>query len=718
VVGTGHGAPAVLACLYLEETLGEYYRQFTADADGLGRLVRSFSWPGGFPSHLTAQTPGAIHEGGELGYSLLHAFGAAFDNPDLLVACVVGDGEAETGALAASWHSPKFLNPATDGAVLPILHLNGYKLSGPAILARMSEAELQKFFAGHGYAMRLVEGDDPALVHRELWEALDLAHAEIRTIQERARSGSHSGRVIWPVIAVRTPKGWTGPKEIDGVAVAGTFHSHQLPIEDPARNPGHLRALEDWLRSYRPEELFDRDGKPVSAVTALLPRGDQRLGKNKHALGGNLLAPLQLPATGGHAVEVQRPGEVDAEGTRILGRFLRDVFFANQPARNFRLFCPDETSSNRLEAVFEATGRAFEQPQVETDEFLSADGRVMEILSEHCCQGWLEGYLLTGRHGVFACYEAFISIIDSMMAQYAKWQKMSAEVPWRPPLASLNYLLTSHIWEQDHNGYSHQGPTFINMMLTKKPAQIRIYLPPDANCLLAIAEHCLRSRGHINLIVASKHPLPQWLDMQVARDHCERGASVWSWASNDDGRPDVVLAAAGDVAAREIVAAAWWLRREVADLRVRVVNVVDLLVLEARGDHPHALDDATFRRLFTESAPVIFAFHGYPGVIHELTYRRPDPERFHVRGYREEGTSTTPFDMLVMNGMSRYDLAIEALERAPLEDAMVDGAIVRFEGRLSAHRAYIREHDQDLPEVTSWRWSDPGSAGRAAAGGG
>jgi xylulose-5-phosphate/fructose-6-phosphate phosphoketolase len=475
VVGTGHGAPAVLACLYLEGTLGEYYPEFTADADGLARLVRSFSWPGGFPSHLTAQTPGAIHEGGELGYSLLHAFGAAFDNPDLLIACVVGDGEAETGALAASWHSPKFLNPATDGAVLPILHLNGYKLSGPAILARMSEAELQDFFAGHGYAMRMVEGDDPALVHRELWGALDLAHAEIRTIQERARGGRHSGPVVWPVIALRTPKGWTGPKKIDGVAVEGTFHSHQLPVPDPAGNHGHLRALEDWLRSYRPEELFGRDGKPAAAVTALFPKGDQRLGKNKHALGGNLLVPLQLPTTVGRAVQVRRPGEVDAEATRVLGRFLRDVFFANQPARNFRLFCPDETSSNRLEAVFEATARAFEQAQVETDEFLQADGRVMEILSEHCCQGWLEGYLLTGRHGVFACYEAFISIIDSMMAQYAKWQKMSAEVPWRPAHASLNYLLTSHIWEQDHNGYSHQGPTFINMMLTKKPAQIRIY---------------------------------------------------------------------------------------------------------------------------------------------------------------------------------------------------------------------------------------------------
>lgn len=706
VAGTGHGAPGVLASLYLEGTLTEYYPKFSQDVGGLTRFVREFSWPGGFPSHLTALTPGAMHEGGELGYSLLHAYGAAFDNPSLLVACIVGDGEAETGALAASWHSNKFLNPATDGAVLPILHLNGYKLSGPAILARLNDQELRGFFEGCGYQFREVAGDEPAKVHRGLWAALDWAYAEIRGIQQQARAGKKLDVPRWPVIVLRTPKGWTGPKTLDGKPIEGTFHSHQIPIEDPAENPGHLKALEAWLRSYRPEELFDSAGKPVPFVTAVYPAKEKCMGRNRHANGGELLKPLQMPDFTGYGTDIRAPGESQAKGTEILGRFLRDVFRENQAQRNFRLFCPDETSSNRLQAVFAATLRAFELPLVTTDEFLAPDGRVMEILSEHCCEGWLEGYLLTGRHGIFACYEAFISIVDSMMAQYAKWQKMAREIPWRKPVASLNYLLTSHIWEQDHNGYSHQGPTFINMLLTKKGSMTRMYFPPDANCLLSVADHCLRSRGYINLVVASKKPMLQWLDMKAAQQHCARGASVWEWASNDaGGAPDVVLASAGDVPTLETVAAAWLLRRELPGLRVRVVNIVDLFTLASHRDHPHGLDEPGFSALFTESADVVFAFHGYPQVIHELIYRRPNPERFHVRGYIEEGTTTTPFDMTVVNHLSRYDLAMEALRRASRFRSQAGDVIESFSKKLAEHHAYIEAHDHDMPEVLDWHWA-------------
>lgn len=706
VVGPGHGAPAVLANLYLEGTLTETYPRLTQDRVGLGQFVRDFSWPGGFPSHLTAMTPGAIHEGGELGYSLLHATGAVFDNPDLIVACLIGDGEAETGPLAASWHAPKFLNPRRDGAVLPVLHLNGYKLSGPALMARMAPADLEQLFAGLGYEARSVEGDDPARVHPAMWAALDWSYDRIRAIQKDAREGKRSQAIRWPLIVLRTPKGWTGPKQLDGVAIEGTFHSHQIPIEDPRSNPQHLKAVEAWLRSYRPGELFGKDGRPAGDVTAVLPERDKRLGRNAHANGGALLVPLKIPDPAAYAVAVRQPGDSRTEGTRILGQLLRDVFRENEAAGNFRLFCPDETTSNRLNAVFEATSRVFMEPLVATDEFLSSGGRVVEILSEHCCEGWLEGYLLTGRHGIFACYEAFTTIVDSMMAQYAKWQKMAAELPWRKPVASLNYLLTSHVWEQDHNGYSHQGPAFINMMLTKKLSQIRIYLPPDANCLLATVDHCLRSRDYINLVVGSKKPMPQWLDIDAARAHCAQGAGVWEWAGNDEGRqPDVVLAGAGDVPMREVVAAAWLLRRALPELRMRVVNVVDLLTLESRGDHPHGLDERAFAGMFTQDAPVVFAFHGYPMVIHELIYRRPDPGRFHVRGYIEEGTTTTPFDMLVLNRMSRYHLAIEALNRVARLRSRAGDAIAAFEAVLTAHRHYIVEHDEDMPEIMNWRWT-------------
>ncbi|HEY9515348.1 MAG TPA: phosphoketolase family protein [Gemmatimonadaceae bacterium] len=707
IVGTGHGAPGVLAELYLEGTLGSYHPELALDLSGLTRLVRSFSWPGGWPSHLTALTPGTLHEGGELGYSLAHAFGVAFDNPGLIVACLVGDGEAESGPLAAAWQSSNFLNPATDGAVLPILHLNGYKLSGPSIFARLAPSELRDYFAGMGYVVREVAGDEPELVHREMWAALDWAHAEIRERQTAARSGRFPVRPSWPLIVLRTPKGWTAPATLDGKPLEGTFHAHQVPIDDPAGNPGHLAALDAWLRSYRPETLFDGDGRPRDEVTAIYPRKELRLGENPQANGGALLSPLSLPDYERHAVDVPEPGAARTESTKVLGSYLRDVFVNDIEARNFRLFCPDETSSNRLQAVFEATARAWMLPQLPSDEFLARDGRVMEILSEHCCEGWLEGYLLSGRHGMFACYEAFLTIVDSMMQQYAKWLKMARETTWRQPVASLNYLITSHVWEQDHNGYSHQGPSFLNMLLTKKSSITRIYLPPDANCLLSVADHCLRSRGHINLVVASKKPMPQWLSMDAARHHCAEGASVWEWASTGDAQPDVILAAAGDVPTRETVAAAWWLRREAPSLRVRVVNIVDLYALQSPHDHPHGMSDDRFAALFGHSTEVVFAFHGYPNVVHELIHHREDPQRFHVRGYAEEGTTTTPFDMTVLNRMSRYHLAIEALRRAGRGEKTAV-----FERKLDEHWRYIREHDEDMPEVQNWRWSE----GEPAAG--
>ncbi len=707
IVGTGHGAPGVLAELFLEGTLGTYYADYSRDLAGISRLVHDFSWPGGWPSHLTALTPGTLHEGGELGYSLAHAFGVAFDNPDLTVACLIGDGEAETGPLAAAWQSVNFLDPAVDGAVLPILHLNGYKLSGPSIFARLSPAELQEYFAGMGYIAREVAGDEEDSVHREMWSALEWANGEIGEIQRAARSGRSSARPHWPLIILRTPKGWTAPATLDGKPLEGTFHAHQIPIEDPAHNPEHLDVLERWLRSYRPDELFDADGHPVSEVVAIYPRRALRLGEAPQANGGALLQPLALPEYERYAVEVPAPGDARTEGTKVLGGYLRDVFANDAERRSFRLFSPDETSSNRLQAVFETTGRAWMLPMVPSDEFLSRDGRVMEILSEHCCEGWLEGYLLSGRHGVFACYEAFLTIVDSMMQQYAKWLKMAAETTWRKPVASLNYLVTSHVWEQDHNGYSHQGPSFINTLLTKKAAISRIYLPPDANCLLSVADHCLRSRGYINLVVASKKPMPQWLSMDEARRHCAVGASEWAWASNDGDAADIVLAAAGDVPTRETLAAAWWLRRELPDLRVRVVNVVDLYTIQSPRDHPHGLPVEEFARLFGDRTEVVFAFHGYPNVIHELIHHRPDPQRFHVRGYVEEGTTTTPFDMTVLNKMSRYDIAIEALRRTGHGDRT--GV---FERKLEEHSRYIREHGEDMPEVQEWRWAE----GEPAAG--
>jgi xylulose-5-phosphate/fructose-6-phosphate phosphoketolase len=705
IVGPGHGAPAILANLYLEGTLAEYYPDLKFDVAGMTEFVRQFSTPYGMPSHLFPGTPGMIHEGGELGYCLSHAYGAVLDNPDLIAVCVVGDGEAETGPLATAWHSNKYLDPADSGAVLPILHLNGYKLSGPSLMGRMSDEELTSLFTGYGYQVMIVSGDDPGQVHADMWQAVDWAYKNIRQLQKDARAGGAFERPAWPMIILRTLKGWTGPKELDGVKIEGTFHSHQIPIPDPATNPEHLRALEEWLKSYGPEELFDAAGQPVPDTVSICPVGDRRIGKNPHANGGQFLTPLHLPDFTAYEVDVPVPGATKAEGTRDLGKFVRDVFLKNESERNFRFFCPDETTSNRMEHIFEATERAFLWPMVDDDEYLSRNGRVMEILSEHTCQGWLEGYLLTGRHGLFACYEAFIPIIDSMLNQYAKWLKVSREVEWRKPLASLNYLLTSHVWRQDHNGYTHQVPSFINNVVNKKSTVARIYLPPDANCLLSVVDHCLRSQDYVNLIVASKQMIPQWLTMDEAKAHCARGASTWEWASNDDGRPDVVMASAGDVPTEEAVAAAWLLHRELPDLRVRMVNVVDLFTMVSRDYHPHGLDAETFADIFTTDKPVIFAFHGYPRVIHELLHHRPNPQRFHVHGYLEEGRTTTPFDMRVLNQISRYHLAINALRRVDRVKSKAGHIIDKFEERLEAHRSYIKVHDQDMPEIREWKWS-------------
>jgi len=702
VAGTGHGAPGVLAHLHLEGTLGDVYPRFAQGLEGLSALVRDFSWPGGMPSHVTALTPGSLHEGGELGYSLGHAFGAALDNRDLIVACLIGDGEAETGPLAAAWQSINLMNPATDGAVLPVLHLNGYKLSGPSILARLTPDELVRYFAGMGYRSREVAGDDPALVHAEMADALEWAIGEIHDAQRVARRGTFPARPSWPMLILRTPKGWTDPATLDGRALEDTVRSHQVPITDPATNPAHLAVLEGWMRSYRPETLFDAGGYPVPLVMSIYPEPSLRMGRTPAANGGASCTPLRMPDYATLAVDVPAPGATSIENTLVVGRLLRDVMRANADAHNFRLVCPDETSSNRLQAIFEATPRAWALPIVASDEHLARDGRVMEVLSEHCCQAWLEGYILSGRHGLFACYEAFLSIVDSMMQQYAKWIKMANETTWRRPVASLNYLVTSHVWEQDHNGFSHQGPNFINLMLTKKAAISRVYLPPDANCLLSVADHCLRSMNYINLIVASKKPMPQWLGIEDAKRHCAAGAATWAWASVDGGEdPDVVLAAAGDVPTREVLAAAWWLRQLEPELQVRVVNVVDLFRIQSSHDHPHGLSDGEFEDLFPEQVPVIFAFHGYPSVIHELLHHRLDAGRFHVHGYVEEGTTTTPFDMTVLNHMSRYDLAIDALRRTGHADRTAP-----FEAKIRAHSAYIREHDEDMPEVQDWRWSD------------
>jgi xylulose-5-phosphate/fructose-6-phosphate phosphoketolase len=705
IAGPGHGAPGVLASTWLEGSYSELYPNVTRDADGMLRLFRQFSFPGGVPSHAAPETPGSIHEGGELGYSLSHAFGAAFDNPDLLVACVIGDGEAETGPLATSWHGNKFLNPATDGAVLPILHLNGYKIANPTILARIEPDELRNFLESNGWAPIYVEGHEPAAMHRLMAAALDEATALIGAIQQRARAGGagDAERPRWPTIVLRSPKGWTCPKEVDGLKLEGTWRAHQVPIPDTS-SAAHLALLESWMRSYRPEELFDDAGRPIADITGLAPEGTRRMGANPHTNGG-VVRPLLMPDFMDHAVAVPTPGAVDGEATHIMGEFLRDVMKRNRDLRNFRVFGPDETASNRLQAVFEVTDRTWLAQHIPGDDHLSPDGRVMEILSEHTCQGWLEGYLLTGRHGLFNCYEAFIHIVDSMFNQHAKWLKSSSAVPWRRPIASLNYLLTSHVWRQEHNGFSHQDPGFIDHVLNKKPQFVRVYLPPDANTLLWVTDHCLRSWNRVNVIVAGKQPAPQWLAMDAAIRHCTEGVGIWEWASNDAGEePDVVMACAGDVPTLETLAAVDLLRRHLPKLRVRVVNVVDLSTLMPPDQHPHGLRDTDFDAIFTKDKPVIFAYHGYPWLIHRLTYRRTNHDNFHVHGFQEEGTTTTPFDMTVLNHLDRFHLADAAIERVPRLGSTAAYVKQAFRDRLIEHRRYVNQYGIDMPEVLNWRW--------------
>jgi xylulose-5-phosphate/fructose-6-phosphate phosphoketolase len=704
IIGPGHGGPGLVAQSYLEGSYTELYPAIERNRNGMQRLFRQFSWPHGIPSHVSPETPGSIHEGGELGYSIAHAYGAAFDNPDLIVACVIGDGEAETGALAASWHSNKFLNPARDGAVIPILHLNGFKIANPTILARISRQELTDLMRGYGYEPHFVEGDDPALVHQSLAGTLDKIIAEIRQIQATARnSGITPARPRWPMIVFRTPKGWTGPKFVDNKPVEGSWRSHQVPISE-FKTPGHIELLEDWMKSYRPEELFDDKGAFRQEFAELAPTGRRRMGANPHANGGVLLQALSLPHFHDYAVPVKVPGAIDAETTRVLGKFLRDVMKLNLASQNFRMFGPDETASNRLEAVFEVSGKEWMAELEENDTNLSVDGRVMEVLSEHLCEGWLEGYLLTGRHGFFSCYEAFIHIIDSMFNQHAKWLKVCNDIPWRKPIASLNYLLTSHVWRQDHNGFSHQDPGFIDHVANKKSDVVRIYLPPDANTLLSVADHCLRSRNYVNLIIAGKTLAPQWLDVDAAVRHCTAGAGIWEWASNDGGDPDVVMACAGDVPTLEALAAVKLLREYVPDIRVRLVNVVDLMVLQPRSEHPHGMDDREFDELFTADKPVVFAFHGYSAMIHKLTYRRHNHHNIHVRGYKEEGTTTTPFDMVVLNDLDRYRLALDAIMRIPRLSDRVEAETARYWETMARHKRYIGEHGDDMPEVRDWRW--------------
>jgi xylulose-5-phosphate/fructose-6-phosphate phosphoketolase len=704
VTGPGHGGPALVANAYLEGTYSEVYPSITRDAAGLQRLFRQFSFPGGIPSHDSPERPGSIHEGGELGYSLAHAYGAAFDNPDLLVACVIGDGEAETGPLATSWHSNKFLDPARDGAVLPILHLNGYKIANPTVLARIPDAELRRLFEGYGYRPLEVAGADPRTVHQRHAAVLDQAVEEIQAIQRAARGGAGPAhRPRWPMVILRTPKGWTGPKEVDGKPTEGSWRSHQVPVADVRTNRAHLRILEAWLRSYRPEELFDADGRLVDELAALPPRAHRRMSANPHANGGLLVRELALPDFRDYAVDVPKPGGSTAEATRVLGAFLRDTVRANP--ETFRVFGPDETTSNRLDAILEATDRTWVAKRLPSDDHLAPDGRVMEVLSEHLCQGWLEGYLLTGRHGLFNCYEAFIHIVDSMFNQHAKWLKTIRDIEWRPPIASLNYLLSSHVWRQDHNGFSHQDPGFIDHVMNKKAEVIRAYLPPDANCLLSVADHCLRSRSYVNVIVAGKQPAPQWLSMDDAVLHCTRGLGIWDFASNDgDGEPDVVMACAGDVPTLETLAAVALIRLHLPDLRVRLVNVVDLMRLQPPSEHPHGLSDAEFDALFTADRPVVFAYHGYPWLIHRLTYRRTNHDNIHVRGYKEEGTTTTPFDMVMLNDLDRFHLVMDVIDRVPgLESRAGHVRQLMVDSRLRA-RAWTRDHGEDIPEVRDWTW--------------
>ena len=705
VAGPGHGGPGVVANTWLEGTYSEVYPAIGRDAEGLRRLFMQFSFPGGISSHVGAETPGSIHEGGELGYSLLHAYGAVFDNPDLIACCVVGDGEAETGALAASWHSNKFLNPAQDGAVLPILHLNGYKIAGPTVLARIGDDELAQLMRGCGYEPHFVAGHEPAAMHRDMAAALDVCLDAIRAIQMEARCDGFSRRRRWPMIVLRSPKGWTGPGLVDGVAIEGTQRAHQVPLAGFAQTPSHVALLEAWLRSYRPHELFDAHGALRPEIAALAPRGERRMSANPHANGGLLLKDLRLPDFRDYAVEVVAPGAQTAEATRVAGRFLRDVMSLNGGEANFRLFAPDETTSNRLDAVFEVSSRTSSAEILPGDDHVSPGGRVMEVLSEHLCQGWLEGYLLSGRHGLFTCYEAFIHIVDSMFNQHAKWLKVSRRIPWRRPVASLNYLLTSHVWRQDHNGFSHQDPGFIDHVVNKKAEVVRVYLPPDANTLLSVLDHCLRSRNYVNVIVAGKQPDAQWLDMASAARHCSVGMGIWTWASNDQGSvPDVVMACAGDVPTLETLAAVDLLRKRLPELKVRVVNVVDLMTLQSPSAHPHGLSDAEFDSIFTEDKPVVFAYHGYPWLIHRLTYKRTNHDNFHVHGYQEEGTTTTPFDMTVLNGLDRFHLAAAAIDRVARVRDSAGHVKQHLRDRLQAHRTWITAHGEDMPEILDWRW--------------
>jgi len=706
ITGPGHGGPGLVANAYLEGAYSEYYLDVSQDEEGMKKLFKQFSFPGGIPSHVGAETPGSMHEGGELGYSLSHAYGAAFDNPDLIVACVVGDGEAETGPLATAWHSNKFLNPKIDGAVLPILHLNGYKISNPTVLARISKNELKQFFMGSGYKPYFVEGSRPETMHQLMAKTLEIVVKEINSIQAKARKSKKSvSRPRWPMIVLNTPKGWTGPKSIDGLKTEGYWRSHQVPFAEMAEKPEHIRALDHWMKSYKPEELFDKHGRLISALAELAPKGKLRMSDNPHTNGGLLLRDLRMPDFRKYAVNVDKPGTVESEPTRVMGYFLRDVMKINQKTKNFRVFGPDETTSNRLGAILDVTNRSWMAKILPEDDHLAVDGRVMEILSEHTCQGWLEGYLLTGRHGFFSCYEAFIHIVDSMFNQHAKWLKTSRHISWRRPIASLNYLLTSHVWRQDHNGSSHQDPGFIDHVVNKKAEIIRVYLPPDTNTLLSVTDHCLRSRHYVNVIIAGKHPGLQYLNMDAAIAHCTKGIGIWDWASNDNnGEPDVVMACAGDVPTLETLAAVDILRQKFPDLKVRVVNVVDLMTLQPQSEHPHGLSDKDFDSLFTMDKPVIFAFHGYPWLIHRLLYRRANHKNVHVRGYKEEGTTTTPFDMTVLNELDRFNLADDVIDRLPRLQNQSAHVKDWLHNKLIEHKQYIVSHGEDMPEIRNWKW--------------
>ena len=704
IIGPGHGGPGLVANTYLEGSYSEIYPHIEQNRDGIKRLFRQFSWPYGIPSHVAPETPGSIHEGGELGYSLVHAYGAAFDNPNLIVSCVVGDGEAETGPLATSWHSNKFLNAATDGAVLPILHLNGYKIANPTVLARIPHAELEDLMRGYGYEPFTLEGDDPLTMHQKAAAVFDKIFDRIAEIQKAARDGVSTDRPTWPMLIMRTPKGWTGPKEVDGKPVEGTWRAHQVPFSELREKPDHLRLLEDWMHSYKPEELFDEKGTFRDELADIAPKGRLRMGMNAHANGGLLWQPLKVPSFRNFAVNVEEPGKTIAESTRVLGKMLHAVMEANKDTKNFRVFGPDETASNRIGDVIIGTGKTWESEVLPVDEDLSRTGRVMEVLSEHMCQGWLEGYLLTGRHGFFSCYEAFIHIIDSMANQHAKWLKVTRQIPWRKPIASLNYLLSSLVWRQDHNGFSHQDPGFIDHLVNKKADVVRIYLPPDANTLLSVADHCLRSKHYINLIVAGKQPAPQWLTMDEAVAHCTTGLGIWKWASNDDGNPDVVMASCGDVPTMEALAAVMLLRTQAPDLRVRFVNVVDLMTLQPSLEHPHGLSDEEYDGIFPPKVPTIFAFHGYPWGIHRLTYRRHNHDNLHVRGYKEEGTTTTPFDMCVLNNIDRFQLTLDAITRVSRLASRVDDARQWYSEAIQHHRLYVAENGEDLPEIQKWQW--------------